>query len=161
MKLLPFVFSLFCVGQSLVAEPVLPKKDLTNKKINIKSQDGMVLATESQKASFKGNVVITMDTLLMKCQLLNVEYEEIKGKRTLKSMHGEGQVYCEETAKKIKAWCDRLDYDHKTEVINVSSDKLSKVIKDDQTFEAESFKIFLQTGELKVDKSSVLEIRLD
>lgn len=135
---------------------------LKDKRINVKSEGGMSLKTEGQKASFYKNVLVSMGNLIMNCQQLDVEYQEGKNnKLEAKTLRGTGKVFCEEKEKNIKAWCDEVIYDHKSEIMTVSSDKLSKVIKDDQVFESKSFDIFLKTGELKVKGRSTIEISLE
>jgi lipopolysaccharide transport protein LptA len=142
-------------------EPTIDSKKLKDKNINVKSTGGMELKTEARQASFFDNVVVTMGNLHMQCNQLDVEYTEIDKKLQPKTLKGSGKVFCEEKDKNIKAWCDSLIYDHSSETMIVSSEKLSKVIKDEQSFTAQAFKIFLKTGEMKVEGASVLDVSLD
>lgn len=163
MKIFTTLLLTFLATGWLYAEkPSINTNELKNKRINVKSEGGMSLKTEGQKASFYKDVVVSMGNLLMNCQQLDVEYQEGENnKLEAKSLKGTGKVFCEEKEKNIKAWCDEVIYDHKSEIMTVSSDKLSKVIKDDQIFESKSFDIFLKTGELKVKGRSTLEISLE
>lgn len=162
MRQLNFYILGLCFPILLLAkEPAIDNSKLKNKKINVKSDGGMVLKTESRQASFYDNVVVTMGNLHMQCEQLDVEYTEINKKMQPKTLKGTGKVYCEEKDKNIKAWCDSLIYDHSSETMIVSSQKNSKVIKDEQSFQAQAFKIFLKTGEMKVEGASVLDVSLD
>lgn len=162
IKLIAFL-SIFLFAQPSFTESKLAdSSSLKNKKISIKSDQQMkLLFDKEKKATFKGNVTIKMEHMTMKCQILHVEYEEIKEKLTLKSLQGEGEVYAEEKEKKIQAWCDRLTYTHRDEIMKVFSNTTSKVIKEGQSFQAKSFVIDLKTSEMDVIGQNILEIQLD
>lgn len=162
MKHYSLFLLLLCFNIVLQAEQhKIDSSKLKDRKINVKSEGGMVLKTESRQASFFDSVVVSMGNLHMECEQLDVEYTEIDKKLQPKILRGTGKVYCEEKDKNIKAWCDSLIYDHSTETMIVSSEKQSKVIKDDQSFKAQAFKIFLKTGEMKVEGASVLDVSLE
>jgi lipopolysaccharide transport protein LptA len=131
------------------------------KKVHIECLGGMRVDGTGNTAVFKKDVILKQGNLLLKCQLLEIVYSEINGKKDISVLKGYTDVYFDLPDHSLKGQCEVFIYEHKTGRLELKSKNKITINQGNQSISGEHVIVNVNTGDAYAHGKVVLSIETD
>ncbi len=137
------------------------EKVKTNKKVQIECMDGMTIDATGKIAVFKKDVILKQGGLLLKCQKLEIYYDDSQGKKDISVLKGFGNVYFDLPDRSIKGSSDTFVYEHKTGKLELTSKNVIQINQNNQSISGKHIVLNVNTGDAYAKGKVILNIDIE
>jgi lipopolysaccharide transport protein LptA len=137
------------------------EKNKVGKKVQIECMDGMTIDATGKIAIFKKDVVLKQGDLLLKCQKLEVLYDDSKGKKDISILKGYGDVFFDLPDRSIKGTSDTFIYEHKTGRLELTSKNVININQNNQSITGKHIVLNVNTGDAYAKGKVILNIDIE